>query len=762
MNRSGRLLLVALAAIWTVSACLGPGVCAAAEDHTEWQIAADKLTRFEDPKSIIAEGHVVLKREKAVTEVRQPVKASTWDELLGESDAAQAGEAAEETVVTRTVLTTIKADWMAYDVDLGTVKAKGHVDIRIGPDRLMADEGVVDLRNETGTFHNATILREKKQIHLQGKVVEKTGAVTYHIEDGWIITCRLEDGRTPPWSFAAKEADITDNGYAKLKHATFNVKGVPVAYTPYMILPAKRTRQTGFLFPGFSLSDRDGFGLELPFFIDLSPSMDVTLYPQYLSKRGAMLGAEFRYARSNEGKGQFMANFLRDDLSDPEAEPEYYQDGGYTHTNEHRYWLRGKVDDEFGDWVVRLDVDVVSDRDYLTEFNFGRTGFHASERSFQRLFGRGFEDKSIDQRTSTFKVLRSWQDSSLQVEFRGINDVREQKTSPTPLWKLPAVRYTGLLPVGDTEIDFSWDADYVNYWRKDGLGTHRFDLFPRLSLPLPMGDYLEATLDAGIRDTFYLIEEYGDADWNGDTSENRLLGELKAHIGTTLQRDFASRSGSIQSWSHSLRPYLEYHYVPDVDQDDLPNLDQVDRIDEANLITYGVDNFFHVFGRRNGSEFDREYAYFKISQGYDLRSSESDTPLTPVHVKLGFFPFERARIVYKTDIDVYGDGFVEHSLESSYTNSRNDYFALDYRFVDENDIDSIKFHTRINLWSHLTMSYYLERSLADSKTVEENMALVYSPSCWSVELASNYTPGDRKFMLIFRLANIGSPLGLKF
>jgi LPS-assembly protein len=247
-----------------------------------------------------------------------------WSGLLGEEITSEVSqeedtdkETAVETETEATTVTTIKADWMVYDVDRGTVKARGNVFIDIGEDQLMAEEGTVDLNRETGTFTNSTIIRQDKNIHLEGRVVEKTGDLTYHIEDGWLITCKLKEGETPPWSFGAADTKITDGGYAFLKHATFRIKGVPVMYTPYMILPAKRKRSTGFLFPSLSLSDRDGFGMELPFFINLSPSSDATLYPYYMTDRGFMAGGEFRYVFNRDAKGGVMANFLDDSLSDP-------------------------------------------------------------------------------------------------------------------------------------------------------------------------------------------------------------------------------------------------------------------------------------------------------------------------------------------------------------------------------------------------------------------------------------------------------------
>jgi len=458
-------------------------------------------------------------------------------------------------------------------------------------------------------------------------------------------------------------------------------------------------------------------------------------------------------------KGAFMANYLNDSLSDP-SETDYYNNGNYTHTKKDRYWLRGKIDQNIHDWTTRLDLDIVSDRDYLTEFTSGITGFTMSHNRFLEIFGRGFQNKTADQRLNNLCILRSWKNMSLRGELLGINDVRIINSNPTPLWKLPSLNFTGLLPVSGTLINFGWDADYVNYWRENGVGAHRFDLFPRLSMPLPLGDYIEATVDAGIRDTAYLIQKYGDSNWNGSNSENRFLVDLSTEIGTTLARDFNVNMDSVYVWSHTVRPYVRYHYIPNVNQDDLPRFDNVDTIGDQNLVTYGIDNFFEIFGRKNNREYSRQYGYFKIRQGYDLRSHESATPLTPVNVEMGCLPLRNFRLVYKTNIDVYGDGVTYTNFEGSYSDSRGDILSANYLDRKLENRSSIRANARINLLYHLAVKYRLERSIEDSKTVEESIALVYQQPCWSVELSSNYTPGNQKIMLTFNLANIGNPLGI--
>jgi LPS-assembly protein len=123
-------------------------------------------------------------------------------------------------------------------------------------------------------------------------------------------------------------------------------------------------------------------------------------------------------------------------------------------------------------------------------------------------------------------------------------------------------------------------------------------------------------------------------------------------------------------------------------------------------------------------------------------------------------------------------------VEGDYRNSRGDIFSLDYRYdkeipLDEvtrddlNDVNnleelvelvrktsSIKAAARLGLFYNWSVGYSIEASIEDSKTVQQTFNLIYTPSCWSVEFAADQTPGNEKYTVMFRLANIGSPFGL--
>ena len=741
-------------------------VCGAESVATsEWNITADRIIRYDNPSSIVAEGSIVLeKRVKLPPRVKPSAEQqSQWASLLGETEppkditAGQVDEQISEDRYRTDVV--IEADWLSYDVDQKLIKARGNVKIVGKDDTLMADGARVDMNTETGSFTDAVIIHKEDKLHLEGKTIEKTGLTTYHVVDGWAVTCKVETGKTPPWSIASADTTVTEGGYAVMKHATFNIKGVPVFYSPYMIIPVKNTRQSGLLLPEIHQSSTGGFGANLPFFWNLSDSMDLTIFPEFYVDRGFMPGAEFRYVLDETSRGTFTASYLDDSLSDGDLNSSYYKDTDFTHTNSDRYWVRGKADQDIADWQTRLDIDIVSDRDYLTEFNSGYTGFSKSDDRYLHDFGRGFDNKTEDTRQNLMTALKSWDGMSLQANLLGYNDVRtdaKKARQEDPLWTLPQVNFSGVRPISSSSFSFNWVTDYVNYWREDGIGGNRIDLHPSLSTSIPLSPYLESRAEVGVRNTFYKVETYGDGVWNNDDTQNRFLGDFEMEVASPLMRTFGFSDGD--SLDHRLRPYVRYNYIPDVDQDDLPDFDSVDRIDNESLITYGFDNFFS--GMFNDVE--RDIGYVKISQGYDLLTDAEDD-FTEVNLRLRLIPIPKLFVEYETDYNVYGEGFVLHSFLGAYTNSRGDYFSIDYSYNNTDEvsskIDQINFTTRARLLPQWYTRIEVEHSIAEDETNDAKLALLYTAPCWSVEFQTEYTPSDTRYMIIFNLANIGGSLG---
>ncbi len=716
----------------------------------------------------MAKGSVVLLKREKMSPPRSAaeIKDALWSGILEEKvDKKQpvADDVVQLPPPQYHTTMTIKADWIVYDVDLKSINAKGNVQIITQEDQLSAKAGTLNLVDQTGTFTDATIVHKDNTLHLEGKKIEKTGLDTYRINDGWVITCKLNDGEVPPWSFSSSETNVRQDGFAVLKNAKFKIRNVPVLYSPYLVVPVKNTRQTGFVFPEFSYSTNSGFGVNLPFFLNISESADATFYPEYLSNRGFMPGVEFRYVASETNKGILTANYLDDKLSEP-SETEYYNDTGYTHDNSDRYWLRGKADHSFADWQTRLDIDIVSDQDYLKEFDTGTTGFEKTYDNYLDTFGRGFQNKTETLRENTLKTLRSWNGTSLQVSLLAINDTdTEASGTDTPLWKLPSVDYSGVVPIGKTYFDFDWDTNYVNYWREDGIGGHRVDLNPKISTPIPLGAYLESRAEVGIRDTFYLVQTYGEEEWANDDIQNRIYPEFETEVATTLERDFNLSGNNNRTLTHQARPYVKYNYIPSVDQDNLPQFDDVDFIDDENAITYGIDNYFNTFASSEKNWGSRkDFAELNIEQSYDLRSDESDQPFSDIFTELKWWPLSGIYLAYKNYYDVYDNTFNEHLFEGAYRNSRGDSLSLDYSFNEEEDIDQINGTFTAHIINRWFAGGTVEHSISQDETVEARGSLTYRAPCWAVKFETRYTPEDTAYLVIFSLANLGSPMGINF
>jgi LPS-assembly protein len=108
-------------------------------------------------------------------------------------------------------------------------------------------------------------------------------------------------------------------GYAFMSNVVGKIKTAPFLWLPYMIVPLKTSRQTGFLFPRFSFSG-NGVGFIQPFFWAISRSVDMTVATGWLPGRGPCIEWEGRYSITPRSQGQvnfFYTYDLSFALKDP-------------------------------------------------------------------------------------------------------------------------------------------------------------------------------------------------------------------------------------------------------------------------------------------------------------------------------------------------------------------------------------------------------------------------------------------------------------
>jgi len=715
-----------------------------------WQITADRITHYKNPDRVVAEGQVVLTHN-------QP----------------------------GILPLTIEGDWVQYDRKQGLVTARGNLLVFSGEDRLQATEAVIDLEQQTGTLNDATLFYGLNNFHLSGSEIQKTGAQTYKLKDTIFTTCKISPEKPIPWSITSGSARITVDGYAILKDATMRLRGVPCLYLPYLILPAKTTRQSGLLFPEISQSSRNGTGFTAPLFVNLSPSADVTLFPGWLTERGALVGMEFRYVGAPESRGVFLFNYLDDQLK--ESKGDEYKSDGYVRSREDRYWLRGKVNHEFGNGVTgRLDLDLVSDRDYLEEFRQGMTGFDHTDQELLSIFGRGLQEKTIPFRETDLALSKAMPTSFLGGELRAVNDLEDVSAATPELQTLPRFVYIGRKQTGLSGLALTWGSEYVHYWRENGIGDHRLDLHPRLfsSFPSVLPGFLEGAVSYGLRETLYDVESHGDSGnspWVGDNFEDRTLYDVNATIGTTMARTFFPEMGPFTTISHTVRPEIGYGYIPSENQDTLPDLDDLDRIKPQNQLTYSLTNFFNLFKPpAAGILSSPYYSRVKLSQSYDLREAGRDTaslsddqhPFSDASLIFDLMTPKNISFTYNTAISMYGQGVTHYDIITYYYTEHGERLSLDYRynrtpgleppyyFTNEqtDSLHALNLSLGVQLLQTLTAGYSIAYSWTTAKTVASSLRLTYQPSCWGVELLASQASDENRVAILFSFTGIGKTM----
>jgi LPS-assembly protein len=720
---------VVLSALCALALTTGTAVAGLDVRDVPWKVRAEKMTRSIDNQDVIAIGGV------------EVVRTGTPDKPMN-----------------------IYADWVRYDVEKGIVYARGNVRMRSNGERVYADKATIVLADETASLFDSDVYLAEQNLHFRAKEVRKDGEMTYRFTDAIFTTCDFDDENPPVWSLESKDIDIDIDGFIWLKHSFLNIKDVPVLYLPIMGFPGRMDRQTGFLIPEVSNSSLSGNGLITPFFVNLSPSSDLTLYPGYLSNRGVLGGAEFRHVNDIDSKFTLIGTYINDRTGDTIDDD--FKDDGYLRTKQDRYWLRGKADHDFGNNLTgRMDFDTASDRDYLMEFDKGLMGFDQSNKTLLGDYGRGLQNETLGWRQSSAQIDKTWDTAFLGGKMTLVDDLDPGATPDTKaVQSLPHVVSRGNYELWDSGVNFNWDADYSNYYRKEGVGTQRVALSPRFDAPLALTDWLEASVSGGLDQAFWSVEEYGsDANWSEDSNPTRTSWAGKIDLATSFHRNFGLDMGRTSFFNHLVRPEVTYTYVDvsENDQSDLPDFDERDRITERSIVGYGFSNYFRLGGLNSENmAWSRYFGHFKVKQGYDFDLDEH--PLSDLDFDLDIYPINGLRVSYNTSLSMYGDGVVSYDLLTRYTSSRGNFASIDYVYDKFGGVHSINADAQMRFTRTLAGRVEFKQSLAEDNTVSQSVALLYQPGCWGMKIEYSDRNEDQRVAVMFSLVGAGQSYGFGY
>jgi len=536
----------------------------------------------------------------------------------------------------------------------------GNVRFRDRDALLVGDRAEIFLDSGEAKVENAEYVVHSGKIRGSAQYAKREETAIIRLKDGTYTSC--EPGENT-WHLRGNNVTLNPaTGFGSATNVTLRVKDIPVFYTPYIHFPIDDRRQSGFLAPSIGSSSDNGISVQTPYYFNLAPNFDATLYPHMMSERGLLMEGEFRYlTRSSEG--QFGAAYL-DDSNDDRKQQSEYEDQRWMYSWQNRTGLDSR-------WLAEVDYTDISDPYYFQDLD---TNLNINQPDF------------VDQRgTLTYRGDTYTARLNMHAYERAtVIDI-------TPYERLPQLTLDGRLPFQPGGLNFAYKTEFVSFQRslRDGFFTdengntglpehrwyddrlrglnraegERLHLEPGVSLPLSWSwGFVRPSLKYAYTKYDLTLDNqgrFGDGGIgaNYDDSPDRSVPILSVDSGLYFDRDTQWFG---KDYRQTLEPRLFYLYVPEEDQDDIPIFDTgessfsysslwrenrfsgKDRIGDANQVSLGVTS---RWVESNGFERQR----FSIGQAFYFEDRKVTMPDNP---RPGRTPLDQ-RSDYTSDVSPY-------------------------------------------------------------------------------------------------------------
>lgn len=683
----------------------------------------------------------------------------------------------------------------------------GNVRLRDNGALIVGDHAQVQLDTGAAQIDNAEYVMHKSRVRGNALYAKRAENAIIRLKDGTYTTCEPDSN-----AWQLKGNNITLNpatGFGTATNATLRIKNIPILYTPYIYFPIDNRRQSGFLPPSFSTGSETGFTLVTPYYFNLAPNYDATLYPQYMTKRGLLMEGEFRYL-TKSSEGQFGGAYLNDDSNERSKQTDYEKT---------RYMLnwqhKGGLDSRL---TTQVDYTKISDPYYFQDLKSYEEGVQS--RDFLNQQG------SVAYRGDSYQARLNVQAYQLAT----ISQI-------TPYDRLPQITFNGALPYHPGGLNFTYETEAVRFERslengtftdQNGVESARLDTYVT-GLTRANGTRLNAApaVDYPMNWTYgfitpklkYVYTKYDlDLDGTGKTqmaaagqtfksSQDRAVPIASVDSGLYFDRN---TNWFGKDYRQTLEPRAFYLYVPNKDQSDIPVFDTSeysfsyaslfrdnrfsgsDRIGDENKLSLGVTSRWI---EENGFERQRvsvgQALYFKdrevqlpgivaadradaqsnvspIALDYEFRfnrdwratadynwDTESHAPRSG-SAMFHYQPEDNPNKVvnlgyrYRNDQVVYNQLTGKWQFGGDYGTPGTDNYVKDYYKIQQHDFSMM--WPIIPQWNLITRWQY---DYARNRTLEAFGGFEYDNCCWKLRVINRYWVSNDEYSQIAPLNEKG-------
>lgn len=598
------------------------------------------------------------------------------------------------------------ADWLRYDTRENSVQARGKVRLEQPALLVTGDSLDIDLDTYSGQL-SAPVYRFVGQPGRgDAERIDFIDENNFSLADATYTTCSTED---EDWYLKIADLDI-DRGrdIGTARHASLRFLGVPILYTPWMSFPLGDARKSGVLAPTIGTTERSGLDIVVPYYLNLAPNYDATLYPRLLSKRGVQLGGEFRYLLE-DARGVNRVEYL----DDSEAERTRW-----SVALNNTYRLNANTQ-------AGMLFDRVSDDDYFRDLSNLISITSLSHLNHEAWLTTQHDHWNAELRAQNFQTL---QDSTAATPIA------------EPYARLPHARLGAAQTFG--RFEFTLESEATRFAHPTKTEGTRVLAYPTLRMPL-VNDYGFLTPQIGWHSTYYALDESA-----ADDNIVRNLPIFSLDSGVVFDRPM--RFSGVD-FEQTLEPRVYYVYAPYRDQDDIPIFDTGlldfsyaqmftpnqfiggDRINDANQLTVAVTSrFVEAESGLERLQVTLGQRYYFTPQrvtlpGVDPRTDNTTDLLAAVSGQIT----RHWRIDTAWQFDTQNGTVIRQNLGASYRPGPGRAVNFGYRFIDQTT-EQVDVSAQWPLGRRWYGMFRYNYSFQDDKLVEGLAGLEYNGGCWAL------------------------------
>ncbi len=615
--------------------------------------------------------------------------------------------------------TRMTADVACYRAVEDQVTATGNVNMWRFGDRYKGDALQLNLSSGQGWVLHPEYRMELNNAQGRANRIDFINEDVAVVADGTYSTC---EGPNPDWYLKSDTLRLDtgrDVGVAGKTIVYF--KGVPIIGTPAMSFSLSGARRSGWLPPSIGFGSKGSAEVMVPYYFNIAPNRDLTLYPRLILTRGLQLGATGRYIGETAAgpyAGETHAELLLRDRV----------------TNSDR-WLVNSVHTQaiarglsYG-WNVRA----ASDDEYPSDFS--KSISNSAERQLLRELRTDYQSQywNLSARVQNFQVL---QDPAAAAN--------PSLTVPRPYDRLPQINFhSGRYDVAG--FDWAVDAEATRFSHPALISGNRAVMVPQLSYPFVRPGYF-------ITPKVMLHASKYDLDGAGNnlaavpgTTLSRVVPTFSLDSGLIFERDSSLFGRAV---AQTLEPRLFYVRTPFKDQSAFPNFDSAeagfnfaqiftenrfigaDRVADANQVTAAlVSRYIEGNGAERlrlalGQRFYFSQQRVQLDPGTKLNASRSDALLAASGRIADDWSFDSAiqynasaRSVFSSNYGVQWQAGAKKVVNAEYRYQRDSFKNLDL---------SSQWPLSLRWYGVGRVSY----SLRDRKVLESLIGLEYKADCW--------------------------------